>query len=297
MTVFNREQYVTEAIDSVLTQSYSDFELIIVDDCSTDGSYRLVQDAARKDLRIRVFQNAHNIGDYPNRNRAASYARGDYLKYVDADDTIYPCCLELMLEPLERCSHVAIVFNTSLEKGSQSHILSPLAAYRYHFFCSPLFYGGPLGSMIRKSVFEMFGGYPETRHTSDGEFHFALAQRYSVALVHGKLYFWRRHKMQESTIRRMTMRYRAKIDSKRFRIELNALANPKCPLPSQEISSAKSLVVRAIISKIGWFIRQNNPGSACILLQQAGPSFLELISALINRENTYHHKDITSLNL
>jgi len=275
MTVFNREQYVTEAIDSVLTQSYSDFELIIVDDCSTDGSYQLAQDAARKDLRIRVFQNAHNIGDYPNRNRAASYAQGDYLKYVDADDTIYPRCLELMLEPLERCPHVAIVFNTSLEKSyqSQSYILSPIAAYRHHFFCSPLFYGGPLGSMIRKSVFERFGGYPETRHTSDGELHFALAQRYSVALVHGKLYFWRRHKMQESTIRRITMKYRAEVDSRRFRIELNALTSPNCPLSGQEISSARAIVVRNVISKIGWFIRQNNPYSAYILLHKLGRLF------------------------
>src|SRR5690606_2521559 len=90
MTVYNREKYIAEAIKSVLASTYQNWELIIVDDQSMDNSVAIAQSFAQKDPRIQVHVNKENLGDYPNRNRAASYAKGKYLKYVDSDDLIYP---------------------------------------------------------------------------------------------------------------------------------------------------------------------------------------------------------------
>jgi glycosyltransferase involved in cell wall biosynthesis len=101
-TVYNREKYIAACIESVLASSYQNWELIIVDDVSSDTSVAIAQRYEQKDARIKVYVNDKNLGDYPNRNKAASYAKGKYLKYLDADDLIYPRCLEVMVQTMEQ---------------------------------------------------------------------------------------------------------------------------------------------------------------------------------------------------
>src|SRR5580704_2775124 len=102
MTAYNREKFIAEAIESVLASTFEDFELIIVDDCSIDSTIEIAKTYERNDARIKVYRNENNLGDYPNRNRAASYAKGKYLKYIDADDYIYPWGLQLLIEMMEK---------------------------------------------------------------------------------------------------------------------------------------------------------------------------------------------------
>lgn len=68
MTSYNREKYVAEAIESVIAQTFTEWELIIVDDQSKDATVSIAKDYAKKDSRIKVYINNHNLGDYPNRN-------------------------------------------------------------------------------------------------------------------------------------------------------------------------------------------------------------------------------------
>ena len=100
MTAYNREQYIAAAIESVLAQTFADFELIVVDDGSADDTVAAAR-SYEADPRVRVVVNERNLGDYPNRNRAAGLARGRFLKYHDSDDVMYPHCLATML-PLAR---------------------------------------------------------------------------------------------------------------------------------------------------------------------------------------------------
>src|SRR5258706_13206257 len=97
MTAFNREKYIADAIESVLASSYENFELIIVDDASSDNTVAIASQFAEKDKRIRIYVNEKNVGDYPNRNKAAGYAQGKYINYVDADDKLYYYGLEVMV--------------------------------------------------------------------------------------------------------------------------------------------------------------------------------------------------------
>ena len=101
MTAFNRENYISEAINSVLASSYKNFELIIVDDCSKDGTVAIAKNFQIRDARIKIFTNEKNLGDYKNRNIAASFATGKYLKYLDSDDVIYPWGLSAMVYCME----------------------------------------------------------------------------------------------------------------------------------------------------------------------------------------------------
>lgn len=86
MPVYNAERFLRQAVDSVLTQSYSDFELILVDDCSTDGSYDILCEYENKDKRVRVFKNEQNKGVSYTRNFAVSKANGEYIALIDSDD-------------------------------------------------------------------------------------------------------------------------------------------------------------------------------------------------------------------
>ncbi len=82
----NREKLLPRAIDSVLNQSFKDFELIIIDDASSDATQQLVKDYIQKDDRIRYFKNDHNLGISKSRNRGCSLARANYIAMLDSDD-------------------------------------------------------------------------------------------------------------------------------------------------------------------------------------------------------------------
>lgn len=97
--VFNCHEHIAEAVDSVLQQSFTDFELIIVDNCSDDGTYEIL--SGYKDCRIRLLRNETNIGACGNWNRALKEASGRYIKILCADDIIYADCLARQFALLE----------------------------------------------------------------------------------------------------------------------------------------------------------------------------------------------------
>jgi len=85
--VYNRENLIEEAINSALSQNYSNTEIIIVDNCSTDGTYAVCQMYADRESKIRLYRNDSNIGLIENFIRCAEYSKGDYIKYLLSDDT------------------------------------------------------------------------------------------------------------------------------------------------------------------------------------------------------------------
>ncbi|MCH5279569.1 MAG: glycosyltransferase family 2 protein [Christensenellaceae bacterium] len=96
--VFNGEDRVERAIESVLSQTVENMEIIIVDDGSTDGTYEVIERIAEKDLRIRILRNSINIGTAKARNRAIDECRGELVAFLDSDDTWHPEKLEKQLD-------------------------------------------------------------------------------------------------------------------------------------------------------------------------------------------------------
>ena len=86
MPNYNGERFVSEAIFSVLSQTYSNIELIVVDDCSTDNSPEIVKDIARSDIRVHYIANKTNSGVAKTRNKGIQSARGQYIAFLDNDD-------------------------------------------------------------------------------------------------------------------------------------------------------------------------------------------------------------------
>jgi glycosyltransferase involved in cell wall biosynthesis len=90
--MYNNARFIGETIESVLSQTFTDFELLIYDDHSTDGSYDIA--ASLSDSRIKLFRNPENLGPEGNWNRAISKVRGKYVKLLCGDDILFPECLE-----------------------------------------------------------------------------------------------------------------------------------------------------------------------------------------------------------
>lgn len=88
MPVYNMVEFVGQAINSILQQSLSDLELIVIDDASNDGTDMVVQ--SYKDRQIIFVRNSHNIGNYASRNRGMQLAQGKYIAVMDADDIAMP---------------------------------------------------------------------------------------------------------------------------------------------------------------------------------------------------------------
>lgn len=95
---YNSALYLEESVNSVLAQTFTNWEMIIVDDCSTDSTYHLALSLAEKDSRIKVFQNEKNSGVAVTRNRALDEATGEYIAFLDSDDLWLPQKIEKQLK-------------------------------------------------------------------------------------------------------------------------------------------------------------------------------------------------------
>ena len=112
MSVYNGEKYLVQAIDSILNQTYQNFEFIIIDDCSTDNSSHILQEYAQKDSRIKIIKKEKNIGIkgfIKNLNLGISIAKGKYIARMDADDISLPERFQKQVDFLENNPEITLV--------------------------------------------------------------------------------------------------------------------------------------------------------------------------------------------
>ena len=112
--VYNNAEYIAECIESVLAQTYGNWDYTIVNNCSTDGSGEIARRYAARDTRIKVIDNDHFLRAIPNHNVALRQISpgSKYCKVVFADDWIFPQCIEEMVAVAEEHSSVAVVGRT-----------------------------------------------------------------------------------------------------------------------------------------------------------------------------------------
>jgi len=194
ITSYNREKYIAEAIESVLASTFKDFELIIVDDCSKD---RTVEIARRylSDPRVQIHVNEKNLGQFQNRNRAASLAVGKYLKYLDSDDLIYPHGLEVMVRYMEQFPEAGLGVSEEFHYDRiHPKLFSSREAWRQGLFGGGVIGKGPTSIIIRREAFEQNGGFHHFNTASDDVyFQFELAARWPVVAFQSGLNFYRVH--------------------------------------------------------------------------------------------------------
>lgn len=108
MPVYNAEAFVERSVQSILNQTWRDFEFLIIDNASTDNSFAILQRWAKNDSRIRLLQNERNLGLVASLNRGCHEAHGKYIARMDADDASRPKRLELQIKYMEKHPEVGI---------------------------------------------------------------------------------------------------------------------------------------------------------------------------------------------
>jgi glycosyltransferase involved in cell wall biosynthesis len=232
MTAFNRENYISDAIESVISSTYTNFELIIVDDGSKDKTVEIAKQYAIKDSRVKIFINEVNLGDYPNRNKAASYASGKYLKYVDADDYIYPWGLQILVDNMEQNPEAGWGLCSLIQINEKPYplILANKKIFEHHYFVSALFQKAPLSAIIKKEVFETVGGFKPFRMVGDFEMWHKLALHSPLLLMPDGIVWYRSHSEQEfSSYKKYWSKYAS--------IELHYLTHPNNSFDKDKINT------------------------------------------------------------
>ena len=281
MTVYNREKYIAEAIESILASTYKNWELIIVDDRSKDSSVSIAESYAEKDKRVKVFINEQNLGDYPNRNKAASYAKGKYLKYVDADDMIYPNGLEELVFYMEKFPNATYGL-CSLPQDKFKIFpfeLSPEEAYQRHYFKEQLFHKAPLSAIIKREVFISENGFTGKRMLGDFEMWHLLSQKYPVVLMPQGIAWYREHDEQEMSDHRSN-------PMEPFKYMLLAdelLKSSKCPLSELEVEKALKLNKKKQCRAIASAFKYHSVKKALELKKESDVSFLSVLKQVISR--------------
>ena len=163
--VYNAENTIRACVDSILNQSYPDFELILVDDGSQDGSFQVCADYAEKDCRIRACRIEHG-GVSAARNYGIDQARGTYLSFVDADDYLGRECLELLADMIHRYSvGIAAIKGKIIVAGRETgthdadiripaELLSKEQALREALIGQDKFGVGPCGKIYHRKLWE-----------------------------------------------------------------------------------------------------------------------------------------------
>lgn len=198
MTAFNRSKYINDAIESVLSQTFTDFELIIVDDNSSDDTYVKARSYAANDKRIRLFRNEFNLGQFENRNKAATLSKGEFIMYVDSDDTIANDAIFYIYDIFMKFPNASFASICHDKTILLPRIMSPLEVMSRHFFEKSTLHIGPGGTAIRRSLFNKIEGFP-TKYGPVGDMYYNIcaASISSTILLPYNYLNYRRHDNQE----------------------------------------------------------------------------------------------------
>lgn len=143
MSVYNNENTVLESVNSILSQTFTEIEILITDDSSTDNSYEILKDLKNQDGRIKLFKNQKNIGLTKTLNKMIKISNGDFIARQDADDYSLPIRLETQLKMMEKFD-IKISTSRALQLETKREIpgLSFYIPYRYLiYFKNPFIHG------------------------------------------------------------------------------------------------------------------------------------------------------------
>ncbi len=194
MSVYNGEKYLKEAIESILRQTFSDFEFIIIDDGSTDKSLNIIEDY--NDDRIKVIKNDVNVGLTKNLNRALVIAKGEYVARQDADDISLLCRFEEQIKFYENNPEL-VLLGTSIyimdEKGKIiKKRIAPSNPGKFLINVNNITHASV---MFNKLIVNKLGGYNELfKYAQDYDLWLRISKYYSIMNLQLPLYCVRIHR-------------------------------------------------------------------------------------------------------
>lgn len=234
MPTYNGERFLRPAIESILEQSFRDFELIVVDDGSTDSTPRIL--AEWRDDRLIVLTNEQNLGIAGATNRGLAAARGEFVALQDHDDISLPHRFQTQLDFLRAHPEIALVGSaaTLIDEEGVAYAEFPLPCEEIDIKWRLLFWGDAFhytSLMVKRDAMQQIGAYSE-----DPAFRFSeaydpfsrLAMRFRVTNLPERLVLWRRHSKATSLQHQIAQLHSGKIISQR---NIGLLRVPGQPRP------------------------------------------------------------------
>ena len=192
---YNRKDYLKEALESVFAQTYKDYEVVVVDDGSTDGTGKMIKDAG---YNVRYYWVDH-IGQAAARNKLIELARGEYVTFLDSDDLLFPNAVQKLMVVIDSYNPQVVAYGSRIgvdENGNNIHtkqrklpsgnIVTNLFEYIHVYSC---------GTMCAKRIYEREGGFDTfLRRCAVYRLLLELTLKYKFIPVDGPTYKKRRHK-------------------------------------------------------------------------------------------------------
>jgi glycosyltransferase involved in cell wall biosynthesis len=217
ITVYNREPYLQKAIESVLNQTYRDFELLIWDDGSTDNSVAIARHYAKLDRRVRVVAAEHR-GATGSLKGAFAMTNGTYIGWVDSDDLIAPTALEETKKVLDVNPQVGLVYTDYIVIDENDNIIGPGQRCRIPYSKDRLLVDFMIFNfrLIRRQVFDSSGGIDETcQLIQDYDVCLRLSEITQVQHIEQPLYYYRKHPQSITQEQNLELIYSARDAIKR----------------------------------------------------------------------------------
>lgn len=211
--VYNHEKFIAQTIQSVLSQTYQNWEMLIVDDCSKDSSWSIIQEWARKDSRIKAFRNDENKGLIPNWKFLIENSKGDYIAFLEGDDVFSPENLKSKMAIFEQYPKLGMVYCNFCVIGAEGNILIhdyykklKIPTYRNqkiqpdeYLYSKRIPFSTYSQIIIRKGVLAI-SGYPRSFALeekiflpSDWDFNFLVSTKNEIYYVNEILLQYRKH--------------------------------------------------------------------------------------------------------
>ncbi len=212
---YNSATFITEAITSITQQTYSNIEIIVGDNASTDNTEEIVDLLIKKDARIKYYRNTTNLGYSGNCNKLISLASGDYVAIYHSDDIYDPSIVEKEVEILDNNADILGVFTLAKQiDTSGARLADMFSPFRNEngvrrvsldqYINNVIDYGGSCfvcpTSMIRKSIYETLDGYnTELKYIEDQDMWARILQKGLIAVIPEYLISYRVHPLQASS--------------------------------------------------------------------------------------------------
>lgn len=193
LPIYNGEAFMRASIESCIAQTYQNWELLIVDDCSTDSTSQIAREYEEKDARIHYYKNENNLRLPRNLNRGFSLAKGEFLTWTSDDNYYKPDAIEKMVEVLKTTNHEFVFANCYLINEKDEIVTQTAIPADYtHAIWDNNFVGACF--MYTRKVYETVGEYdPDQILCEDYDYWLRIFARYSVGCIEEILYFYRVH--------------------------------------------------------------------------------------------------------
>lgn len=197
---YNNGQFISETLDSVINQTYSNWEIIIVDDASRDNSIEIIENyiATHPQSKIELYKNNSNYGCGRTKRKCVDIARGDYFAFLDPEDTIENNTLELLLSEYDKKSECGIIYtthylcNSKLEPQSISTWPGKISDGASHLTSK----SGHISAfaLCKKTVYDQTLGIdPKFKVSEDQDLYFKMEEAAPVYYYDVPLYYYRKH--------------------------------------------------------------------------------------------------------